>query len=214
MESVMSFLQNLDWRYATKKYDPSATLPRDKLHQILEAIRMAPSSNGFQPYEVVVVRNAAMREKLKAAAFNQPQITDSSVVLVFAAWENINEGNLGKVFDQMAAVRGASDELSARRKSSIEGFTTKSVEQNFTHAAQQAFIGFGFGLAAAAELKVDSTPMGGFKPDQVDEILGLKEKGLRSVAILCLGTRAPEGDWLAGLKKVRREKAQMFHEMS
>ena len=209
----MSFLSNLNWRYATKKYDSSKKLPQDKLDVILEAIRMAPSSNGFQPYDVLVITNPAIREKLKAAAYNQPQIMESSHVLVFAAWDNIHAGNLGKVFDNMAQVRGPSDSIEERRKSSLEGFTAKNSEANFQHAAQQAFIGLGFGLAAAAELQVDSSPMGGFNPAQFDEILGLKEKGLRSVAILCLGFRAAEGDWLVGLKKVRRPKAAMFHEV-
>ena len=209
----MSFLSQLNWRYATKKYDATAKLPQEKLDQILEAIRMAPSSSGFQPYDVMVITNPAIREKLRAAAFNQPQLTEASVVLVFAAWENIHAGNLGKVFDCMAEVRGASDSLAERRKTSIAGFEGKSAEQNFNHAAQQAFIGLGFGLAAAAELKVDSSPMGGFNAAQFDEILGLKEKGLRSVVIMCLGTRAAEGDWLVNLKKVRRPKAAMFHDV-
>ena len=209
----MSFLTNLNWRYATKKYDTAAKLAPEKLDQILEAIRLAPTSSGFQPFDVLVISNAALREKLQIAAFNQPQLTESSVVLVFAAWENIHAHNLGKVFDNFAAVRGESDSLAERRKSSIAGFESKTAEQNFAHAAQQAFIGLGFGLAAAAELNVDASPMGGFNPAQFDEILGLKEKGLRSVAILCLGMRAPEGDWLTGLKKVRRSKAEMFHEV-
>ncbi len=209
----MSFLENLNWRYATKKYDASAKVPNAKVDQILEAIRLAPSSNGFQPFDVMVVTNPAIREKLKAAAFNQPQLTEASVVLVFAAWANINADNLGKVFDNFAAVRGASESLAERRKSSIAGFEKKTAEENYHYAAQQAFIGLGFGLAAAAELKVDSSPMGGFNPTQFDEILGLKEKGLRSVAILCLGQRASEGDWLVGLKKVRRPRDAMFHEV-
>lgn len=207
----MTFLSNLNWRYATKKYDTSKKIATDKLDQILEAIRQAPSSNGFQPYDVLVVTDPAVREKLRAAAYNQPQITEAPHVLVFAAWDNIHEENLGKVFDNFAQVRGVSDALTERRKSSLANFASKSADENFHHAAQQAFIGLGFGLAAAAELQMDSSPMGGFNPAQFDEILGLKEKGLRSVAILCLGYRAPEGDWLVGLKKVRRPKAEMFH---
>lgn len=207
----MSFLSNLNWRYATKKYDAAAKVPQEKLDQILEAIRMAPSSNGFQPYEVLVVTNPAIREKLKPAAYNQPQITEASHLLVFAAWDNIHAGNLGKVFDAMASVRGASEALNERRKSSIAGFEGKDAEQNFNHAAQQAFIGLGFGLAAAAELKVDSTGMGGFNPAQFDEILGLKEKGLRSVAVLALGYRDAANDWLVNLPKARRPRAEMFH---
>jgi nitroreductase / dihydropteridine reductase len=210
---AMSFLSNLNWRYATKKYDTAAKVPQEKLDQILEAIRMAPSSNGFQPYDVLVITNPAIREKLKPAAFNQPQITEASHLLVFAAWDNIHAGNLGKVFDAMETVRGKSEALDERRKSSIAGFAGKSAEENFHHAAQQAFIGLGFGLAAAAELKVDSTGMGGFSPPQFDEILGLKEKGLRSVALMALGYRDAANDWLVNLPKARRPKAEMFHEV-
>jgi nitroreductase / dihydropteridine reductase len=209
----MSFLSNLNWRYATKKYDAAAHVAQDKVDTILEAIRMAPTSNGFQPYDVLVVTNPAIREKLKAAGYGQPQFTEASHVLVFAAWDNIHADNLGKVFDMFAKVRGDNEALAERRKSSIANFDGKPAAENFAHAAQQAFIGLGFGLAAAAELKVDSTPMGGFNPAQFDEILGLKEKGLRSVAVLCLGQRASEGDWLAGLAKARRSRAEMMHEV-
>lgn len=209
----MSFLSNLNWRYATKKYDAAAKVSSEKLDQILEAIRMAPSSQGYQPYDVLVVTNPAIREKLKPAAFNQAQITDASHLLVFAAWDNIHAGNLGKVFDALAAARGASESLDENRKKAIAGFEGKSAEENYTHAAQQAFIGLGFGLAAAAELKVDSSPMGGFSPPQFDEILGLKEKGLRSVALLGLGYRDAANDWLVNLPKARRPRAEMFHEV-
>lgn len=209
----MSFLSNLNWRYATKKYDAAAKVSSEKLDQILEAIRMAPSSQGYQPYDVLVVTNPAIREKLKPAAFNQAQITDASHLLVFAAWDNIHAGNLGKVFDALAAARGASESLDENRKKAIAGFEGKSAEENYTHAAQQAFIGLGFGLAAAAELKVDSSPMGGFSPPQFDEILGLKKKGLRSVALLGLGYRDAANDWLVNLPKARRPRAEMFHEV-
>ena len=210
----MSFLQNLSWRYATKKYDTSKKLKQAELDQILEAIRMAPSSNGFQPYDVIVVNNVDLREKLKAAAYNQAQLTEASHFLVFAAWDNITEHNLGKVFDVLADVRGQSEELTARRKSSIAGFAAKSAEANFQFAAQQAFIGLGFALAAAAELKIDSSPMGGFDPAKFDEILGLKACGLRSVVIMGLGHRDASGDWLVNLKKARRPKSEMIIEMN
>lgn len=210
----MSFLQNLNWRYATKKYDASKKLKQAELDQILEAIRMAPSSNGFQPYDVIVVNNAELREKLKAAAYNQAQVTEASHFLVFAAWDNITEKNLGKVFDVMAEVRGNNEALVERRKSSIAGFAAKTAETNFHHAAQQAFIGLGFALAAAAELKIDSSPMGGFDPAKFDEILGLKARGLRSVVVMGLGHRDAGGDWLVNLKKVRRPKSEMIIEMN
>ncbi len=210
----MSFLKNLNWRYATKKYDTSKKLTQAELDQVLEAIRMAPSSNGFQPYDVIVVKNVELREKLKAAAYNQAQVTEASHFLVFAAWDNIAENNLGKVFDVMAEVRGSNEALTERRKSAIAGFAAKSAEVNFQHAAQQAFIGLGFALAAAAELQIDASPMGGFDPAKFDEILGLKARGLRSVVVLGLGHRNASGDWLVNLKKVRRPKSEMIIEMN
>jgi nitroreductase / dihydropteridine reductase len=210
----MSFLQNLNWRYATKKYDTSKKLKQAELDQILEAVRMAPSSNGFQPYDVIVVNNVDLREKLKAAAYNQAQVTEASHFLVFAAWDNITEHNLGKVFDVLADVRGNNEALAERRKSSIAGFAAKPAEANFQYAAQQAFIGLGFALAAAAELKIDASPMGGFDPAKFDEILGLKARGLRSVVVLGLGHRDASGDWLVNLKKARRPKSEMIIEMN
>ncbi len=210
----MSFLQNLDWRYATKKYDTSKKLKQADLDQVLEAIRMAPSSNGFQPYDVIVVNNVDLREKLKAAAYNQAQVTEASHFLVFAAWDNITEHNLGKVFDVLAEVRGNNEALTERHKSSIAGFAAKPAEANFQYAAQQAFIGLGFALAAAAELKIDSSPMGGFDPAKFDEILGLKARGLRSVVIMGLGHRDAANDWLVNLKKARRPKSEMIIEMN
>jgi nitroreductase/dihydropteridine reductase len=209
----MTLLSHLNWRYATKKYDASKKVPQAALDDVLEAISLAPTSNGYQPYDVLVVTNPAIREKLKAAAFNQSQITDASHLIVFAAWDNITEKNLGKVFDRIAEVRGNSDSLAEQRKGAVARFTAQDKEANFHFAAQQAFIGLGFGLAVAAELKVDATPMGGFNAAAFDEILGLKEKGLRSVVIMALGYRAAEGDWLVNLKKVRRAKKDMFIEV-
>ncbi len=205
----MSFLANLNWRYATKKYDTSRKLAPDKLEQILEAIRLAPSSNGFQPYDVLVVTDAAVRARLQAASGN-PQVSEASHLLVFAAWEHFTPERINRFFDLTVEARGASESTEQRRKSTLENFA--GAKSNvFEFGARQAFIGLGFALAAAAELEVDSSPMGGFDAKAFDEILELPAKGLRSVVILGLGHRASEGDWLLKLKKVRRPKAEMLH---
>ena len=210
----MSFLQNLNWRYATKKYDASVKLPHDKVEQIIEAIRLAPTSSGLQPFEVLHVTDAALRQKLRAVSYDQSQVTDASELLVFAAWDNYSADRITKIFDRNAAERGPlTDAQKAYRDNIIKNYTAREAHINFEHSARQAYIGLGFGLAAAAELKVDSTAMEGFDAKAYDEILGLSKKGLRSVAILALGQRASEGDWLAGLKKVRRPRAEMIHEV-
>jgi nitroreductase / dihydropteridine reductase len=208
----MSFLSQLNWRYATKKYDMTAKLPQEKLDQILEAIRMAPSSSGYQPYDVMVISNPEIRAKLQKASSNA-QVSEASYLLVFAAWTSFTPARVNRYFDLMVDARGASERTEQRRKITLEEQAAANAEEFFQSAARQAFIGLGFALAAAAELQIDSSPMGGFDAKAFDEILDLREKGLRSVVMMGLGYRAVDGDWLVNLKKVRRPKASMFHEV-
>ncbi len=210
----MSFLQNLNWRYATKKYDAAAKLSQDKVETILEAIRMAPTSSGLQPFEVLDVRNPETRQKLQAAAFGQSQVTDASHFLVFAAWDTYTPERIKKVFDTIAAERGPlSDDTKAYRDGLMKNYPARDAHVNFEQAARQAYIALGFALAAAAELKVDSTPMEGFDPKAFDEILGLDKRGLKTVVIMALGQRDAANDWLANLKKVRLPKAALIQEV-
>lgn len=206
---------DLKWRYATKKMDPSKAVPAEKLEKILEAIELAPTSSGLQPFEVLVVTNDELRQKIKPVAWNQEQITDGSHLLVFAAWDNYSEARVDAVTDQMADERGGRSELLDGYYTNLKNmYLPRDAQVNYEHAARQAYIALGFALAAAAEQKVDSTPMEGFDPEAVDEILGLKERGLRSVILLPLGYRAEEGDWLVNLKKVRRPRDQFITEVN
>ncbi|WP_281955055.1 NAD(P)H-dependent oxidoreductase [Pseudophaeobacter arcticus] len=199
------FLEKLNWRYATKKMDPSKPVPEEAVAKIVEAVQMAPTSSGLQPYELLVVRNTEKRAAIRPVAWDQAQITDGSHLLVFAAWDNYSEARIDAVVDQMATERGGMNDLLQGYYDRLKAmYLPRSDEENYAHAARQAYIGLGFALAAAAELGVDSTPMEGFDPEKVDEILGLKEKGLRSVLLLPLGTRDESGDWLVNLKKVRK----------
>lgn len=201
----------LNWRYATKKMDPSKAVSDEKLEAILKAIELAPTSSGLQPYEVLVVTNPDVRAKIKDVAWNQGQIVDGSHLLVFAAWDNYTEARVDGVTDQMAEERGGrSETLDAYYTNLKNMYLPRDADVNFEHAARQAYIALGFALAAAAVEEVDSTPMEGFDPAAVDEILGLKERGLRSVLLLPLGYRAEEGDWLVNMKKVRRPRDQFI----
>lgn len=195
----------LNWRYATKKMDPSKVVPQDKLDRILEAVRLAPTSSGLQPFEVIVVKNKAIREKLREAGYGQSQITDGTAVLVFAAWDNYTEARIDGVLALTEDVRGMkSDGLTAYFDNLKGNYLPRDAKTNFEHAARQAYIGLGLAVTAAAFEEVDATPMEGFEPAKFDEILGLAKRGLKSVAVLPLGYRAEEGDWLKGAKKVRR----------
>lgn len=207
--------ERLNWRYATKKMDPSRPVAADKMGRILEAIRLAPTSSGLQPFEVVLVSNPEIRQKLRAAAFDQSQITDGSHVLVFAAWDNYTAARIDAVVDQLVAERGIPREQVAGYYDSLKARVLAApAEANFEHAARQAYIALGLGLTAAAFEEVDATPMEGFEPARVDEILGLRDRGLRSVAIMALGHRAAEGDWLQGMKKVRRPMSELVTEIA
>jgi nitroreductase/dihydropteridine reductase len=208
-------ISNLTWRYATKKYDPSKVVTQDKVDLILEAIRLTATSSGLQPYEVLVVTNPALREQIKPHAWNQSQITDSSHLLVFAAWDNYTAERINQMFDLTNEIRGFKNEgWENYRAMLLSTYPQRDAETNFQHAARQAYIGLGSALIAAAELKVDSTPIEGFDPAKVDEILNLKQKGLRSVVLMPLGYRAEEGDWLVNLTKVRRSREQFVTEIN
>jgi nitroreductase len=205
----------LAWRYATKKMDPARAVPQAKVDAILDAISLAPTSSGVQPFEVIVVTNPDVKAKLRAAGYDQAQITDGSHVLVFAVWDTYTAARIDAVVDRIAEVRGGRYDSVTQYYDGMKAMMlARTPEANFEHAARQAYIALGFALTAAAFEDIDSTPMEGFDPAKVDEILGLKARGLRSVTLMPLGYRAAEGDWLKDLPKVRRARDQLISTVS
>jgi len=206
----MSTLNNLEWRYAAKRMN-GQKIPGNKLEKILKAIQLAPTSIGLQPFTVLVIENSELKAKMAPAIYNQPQITEGSHVLVFAAWKEYSNANIDKYLNNIASVRGIPVE-------SLDGFRTmidraisgKTPEQLLNWNSRQAYIALGTGMAVAAEERVDATPMEGFDPDALDQVLGLKEKGLHSTVILALGYRDAEKDHLSTVAKVRRNKEDLF----
>lgn len=210
----MDLIQSLQWRYATKKMDPTKAVSQDKVDRILEAVRLAPTSSGLQPYEVLVVTNREVREKIKAIAHEQGQVLDCSHLLVFAAWNDYTPERINMMFDLTNEERGfVSEEWEGYRKLLLSRYPNRGAEVNFQHAAKQAYIGLCAALIAAALEQVDSTPMEGFDPDALDELLNLRSRGLRSVLILPLGYREADKDWLVSLKKVRRSREYFVTEI-
>ncbi len=208
-------IKHLNWRYATKSYDAAKKLDEEKLNHVLEAIRLTPTSSGLQPFEVFVVNNPALRAKIREVAWNQAQVTDASHLLVFAAWDNITPARIDAAFDYTNEVRGFVNEGWEAYRKQLHGIIAARTEQaNFDAAARQAYIALGVALVAAAEQGIDSTPMEGFDPAAVDQILGLQERQLRSVVILPLGYRKADSDWLVNLKKVRRPREKFVTELS
>ena len=211
---MSELLNKLEWRYACKKMDPTQVVPQDKVERIVEAARLAPTSSGLQPFEVLVVTNPAVREQIKPKAWGQGQITDGSHLLVFAAWDNYTADRINMMFDYNNEVRGFVNEgAEAYRQMLLKNYPAKGPEVNFQHAAKQSYIALGTALIAAAEQEVDATPMEGFNPPAVDEILGLASRGLRSTVLLPLGYREADKDWLVNMKKVRRTNDKFITEV-
>lgn len=209
----MSIIENLNWRYATKKMN-GTQVPQEKLDIILEAARLAPSSSGLQPFEILVISNRELLEKIKSVANGQSQITDCSHLLVFAAWDTYTEDRINEVFKRNNTERGLPDSATDGYRNMLNSlYPKRSAEENYNHAAKQAYISLGIAMATAAELKVDATPMEGFDYKGMDEVLDLKSKGLRTAVILPIGYRDEANDWLVKLKKVRTPKEKFITEV-
>ncbi len=202
----MDIIERLNWRYATKAMT-AEKVPQEKVDRILEAARLAPSSSGLQPYEIIVITNDELKEKIKALAWNQEQVTSCSHLLIFAAWDTYTPERINEFFDRSISERGFSNEgLENYRQRLLSSYPLRPAEENFNHAAKQAYISFGLAIAAAAFENIDATPMEGFDPAALDELLGFRQKGLRSCLLLPLGYRDTKNDWLLPLKKIRRSK--------
>ena len=148
---MTELLKKLQWRYATKKMDSAKAVPDEKVDRIVEATRLAATSSGLQPYEIIIVKSQAVREQMKPKAFGQSQITDGSHVLVFAAWDDYTPERINMMFDLHNTERNSKDEgWENYRKMLLGSYPTRGAEVNFQHAAKQAYIGLGTALIAAA----------------------------------------------------------------
>ena len=205
----MELLDKLNWRYAAKAMN-GKVVPEEKVERILEAARLAPTSSGLQPFEIFVVKNQDVKEKIKPVAWNQSVVTDCSHLLVFAAWDTYTPERINYMFDLTNKIRGFENEgWENYRQMLLNSYPQKDAEENFNHAAKQAYIAFSEALTACAFEGVDATPMEGFDPEAVDQILGLREKGLRSAVLLPIGYRKEDEDWLVNLVKVRKPMEDM-----
>ena len=183
----MSLLDSLKWRYAVKRMNGNK-IPEATMNTILEATKLAPSSFGLTPYNIIVVEDEETRKKLQPHFYNQPQVGESSALVIFATWNNITEKEVAEFMQEIAEERGVPVESLNDFASYINGsIKNLTADQLQIWAAKQTYIALGFALVAAATEEIDATPMEGFKPDAVDEALGLAALGLHSaVAVLSL----------------------------
>jgi nitroreductase len=206
----MSLLDSLKWRYAVKKMN-GTKIPAEKLDTIIDATRLAPSGFGLTPYSIIVVEDEETRKKLLPAFYNQAQVVDGSAVIVFAAWNTISEKEVAQYMQEIAEERGVAVDTLNDFSGAINGsFKNKTPEQARVWEDKQAYLALGFALVAAATEEIDATPMEGFKPDAVDEILGLTTLGLHSAVAVTLGYRDAANDYLSGAKKVRRASEKLI----
>jgi len=200
----MALIEDLQWRHATKAYDPTKKVSKEDIEKIVEAARLAPTSSGLQPFRIIVVESQEVRERLVAGALNPECMRDCSHLLVFAAWDKYTKERIDTIYNRTTEER----ELPEGRFNSYTDmikklYASQTEEQHFVHTAKQSYIALGLALAQAAELRVDTTPAEGFNNQIVDEVLDLASLGLKSVSLMYVGYRDAEKDWLAPMKKVR-----------
>lgn len=209
----MQLLENLKWRYATKKMDVNKKVVDTNLEKIREAVQLSASSYGLQPYKIIEITNAEMRSQLQPLCWNQSQITDASALWVFCNQVNVDKQDIEQIINLKAAINKIEKEQLAGYGSFVEGkLQEKSKEEMHNWTAKQTYIALSNALMACAELKIDCTPMEGFETLKVNEFLNLNSKGLNACLILAIGYRSDD-DKNQHLTKVRRPIHQLFEKL-
>lgn len=205
-----TFLENQNWRYATKKFDATKKISTEDLNTLKEAIQLSTSSYGLQPYKVLIIENPEIREQLKPFSWNQTQITEASHMFVFTNFVDIKEEHIDSYMSNMAQTRGLNIEdlkgYSDFMKSKLISLPN-DIKSNWT--SKQTYLALGNLLNAAAELKIDVTPMEGFEPEKYNEILGLDKLGLNASLVATIGYRHEE-DATQHYPKVRKPLDELF----
>lgn len=203
-------IEALNFRYATKIYDSGKKIMNSDFEYLLESLRLAPSSFGLEPWKFLVIENKELREKLKVAAWGQPQITDASHLIVLCARKDVDENYIKKFIERTAKIRSIGKEQLAGFEEMLLGFRAARTKEWVSEwTKKQTYIALGFLLETAALKGIDATPMEGFDALKFDEILELKDSEYNSVVVCALGYRSKE-DKYPNLKKVRFEKKDVF----
>ncbi|MDI6050174.1 NAD(P)H-dependent oxidoreductase [Flavobacterium sp. XS2P24] len=207
---MSTFLENQNWRYATKKFDATKKITTEDLNTLKEAIRLSSSSYGLQPYKVIIVENPELRANLQPAAWGQSQIVDASHLIIFANETKLDEVAIDEYIKNISLIRNTPIEALAGYGDFMKSkITSLTEEEKNIWTAKQTYLALGNLLNVAAELKIDATPMEGFVPAQVNEILGLDKLGLNATLIATLGYRHDE-DATQHYKKVRKSNEDLF----
>ena len=205
-----SFIENQNWRYATKKFDASKKIAEQDLNILKEAIRLSSSSYGLQPYKIIIVESPELRAQLQPAAWGQSQITDASHIIIFANEVNFGAEGIDSYFKNVSETRNTSlESMKGYMDFMKKTITSLSEEERNIWSSKQTYLALGNLLNAAADLKIDVTPMEGFVPSQVNALLGLDKLGLNATLIATMGYRHDE-DATQHFKKVRKSNEELF----
>lgn len=203
-------IEDLNWRYATKKFDSTKKVSSEDLNIIKEALRLTPTSLGLMPLKFFIIENPELREKLKGASNGQTQVTDASHLIVLCSIIDTNDTHVDDHIALMSSLRNV-------ESSTYDGFgkyaksylTTYSVEMKQNWNSKQAYIALGVLMSTCAQLRIDATPMEGFSPEGYDEILNLKAQNLHAALVCPIGYRH-EDDKYQYLQKVRKHHDDLF----
>ena len=207
---MSNFIKNANWRYATKKFDTTKKVSKEDLETLKEAIRLSASSFGLQPYRVIIIENPELRAKLQPAAWGQSQIVDASQLIVFANITNFGETEIDVSIANTTKTRGLpADALKGYGDFMKSKIVALPEDVRNTWASKQTYLALGNLMNAASELKIDVTPMEGFEPAQVNEILGLGKLGLNATLLATIGYRHEE-DATQHYAKVRKSNEELF----
>jgi len=205
------YIESLQWRYATKKFDATKKVTEEDLESLKEAIRLSASSYGLQPYQVLIVENNDIRKQLQPVSWGQSQIVDASHLIIFCNETDVNDDFIDNYLENVSNTRGiALEEIKKYGDFMKSKITPLAPDVKLNWASKQVYIALGNLLSAAAQLKIDTCPIEGFEPERYDEILGLKEKGLRSSVVAAIGYRSSE-DQTQHFAKVRKSTQELFN---
>lgn len=206
----MSLIENLNWRYATKKFDTTKKVSNADIDTIKEAISLSATSYGLEAYKVLIVKDESLRQELVAASWGQSQVSDASHLMIFCNFNEVTPEYIDQYVDLKSSVQG----IPSENLKGYGDFMKKTIgsfpeEITRTWTAKQTYIAMANAMAACAELKIDSCPMEGFDAAKYNEILGLEAKGLSAALVLPIGYRSEEDQTQHG-KKVRKPLTDLF----
>jgi nitroreductase/dihydropteridine reductase len=204
----MNSIESLQWRYATKKFDSEKNLDKSQLELLAQAFNLTATSYGLQPCRLVIVQDQDLKEKMVPLSYGQLQVKDASAVLVICTTA-VDANYVKDYFSIVKKERNTPDEVIQPFQDFLANtFSKKEVVETEQWAKNQAYLILGNLLTVCAQQQIDSCPMEGFVPEQVDQLLGLEEQGLKSILLLPVGYRS-EDDGMSQLKKVRRPQQEM-----